>query len=117
MLDWMLNTRRRFGFERTAQERSCTAANGDWTTRPGSGQVRASSLEEGLHPSTPGAFAGRVEYRVASRLARLRPGPEHAVKRLDGARQIRPHLSRLRCCRSACSGRGQPPVISASGTS
>lgn len=47
MLDWMLNTRRRFGFERTAQERSCTAANGDWTTRPGSGQVRASSLEEG----------------------------------------------------------------------
>ena len=47
MLDWMLNTRRRFGFERTAQERSCTAANGDWTTRPGSGQVRASGLEEG----------------------------------------------------------------------
>ena len=47
MLDWMLNTRRRFGFERTVQERSCTAASGEWTTRPGIGQVRASGLEEG----------------------------------------------------------------------
>lgn len=47
MLDWMLNTRRRLGFERTVQERSCTAASGDWTTRPGSGQVRASGLEGG----------------------------------------------------------------------
>ena len=47
MLDWMLNTRRRFGFERTVQERSCTAASGDWMTRPGIGQVRASGLEEG----------------------------------------------------------------------
>lgn len=47
MLDWMLDTRRRFGFERTVQERSCTAASGDWTTRASSGQVRASGLEEG----------------------------------------------------------------------
>jgi hypothetical protein len=47
MLDWMLNTRRRFGSERTVQDRSCTAANGDWMTRPGSGQVRASGLEDG----------------------------------------------------------------------
>ena len=47
MLDWMLNTRRRFGFERTTQDRSCTAANGDWMTRPGVGQVRAAGLEEG----------------------------------------------------------------------
>jgi hypothetical protein len=46
MLDWMLNTRRRFGCERTVQERSRTAASGDWTTRPGIGQVRASGLEE-----------------------------------------------------------------------
>ena len=47
MLDWMLNTRRRFGFERTTQDRSCTAANGDWMTRPGIGHVRAAGLEDG----------------------------------------------------------------------
>ncbi len=47
MLDWMLNTRSRFGSERTVQDRSCTAANGDWQTRPVVGQVRASGLEDG----------------------------------------------------------------------
>jgi hypothetical protein len=47
MLDWMLNTRRRIGSERTAQDRSCTAANGDWSRRPDAGQVRASGLEDG----------------------------------------------------------------------
>lgn len=47
MLDWMLNTRRRFGAERTVQDRSCSAANGDWRTRTRVGQVRASSLEDG----------------------------------------------------------------------
>lgn len=47
MLDWMLNTRRRFGFERTVQDRSCTAASGDWMTRPGAGHVRACGLEDG----------------------------------------------------------------------
>ncbi|MGB7740664.1 MAG: hypothetical protein WBM03_16275 [Steroidobacteraceae bacterium] len=47
MLDWMLNTRRRIGSERTAQDRSRTAANGDWSRRPDAGQVRASGLEDG----------------------------------------------------------------------
>jgi hypothetical protein len=47
MLEWMLNTRRRIGSERTAQDRSCTAANGDWSRRPDAGQVRASGLEDG----------------------------------------------------------------------
>jgi len=47
MLDWMLNTRRRIGSERTVQDRSRTAANGDWTKRPDAGQVRASGLEVG----------------------------------------------------------------------
>ncbi len=47
MLDWMLNTRRRFGTERTVQDRSYAAANGDWRTRPGVGQVRAAGLEDG----------------------------------------------------------------------
>lgn len=47
MLDWMLNTRRRFGSERTVQDRSFAAANGDWRTRPGVGQVRATGLEDG----------------------------------------------------------------------
>jgi hypothetical protein len=47
MLDWMLNTRRRFGAERTVQDRSCAAANGDWLTQPGVGQLRASGLDDG----------------------------------------------------------------------
>ncbi len=47
MLDWMLSTRRRFGVKRTVQDRSCAAANGDWLTRPGVGQVRAAGLEDG----------------------------------------------------------------------
>ena len=47
MLDWMLNTRRRFGSERTVQDRSLAAANSDWRTRPGVGQVRASDLADG----------------------------------------------------------------------
>jgi hypothetical protein len=47
MLSWMLNTRRRVGLERTVQDRSCSAANGDWTATPGVGQVRASGLEDG----------------------------------------------------------------------
>jgi hypothetical protein len=47
MLDWMLNTRRRIGKERTVQDRSCAAANGDWMRRPDAGQVRASGLEDG----------------------------------------------------------------------
>lgn len=47
MLDWMLNTHRRFGAERTTQDRSCAAANGDWNTRPGVGQVRATGLGDG----------------------------------------------------------------------
>lgn len=46
MLDWMLNTRRRIGSERTVQDRSCTAANGDWMRRPDAGQVRASGPED-----------------------------------------------------------------------
>lgn len=48
MLDWMLNTRRRFGSERTVQDRSLAAANSDWRTRPGVGQVRASGLADDL---------------------------------------------------------------------
>ena len=47
MLDWMLNTRRRFGAERTAQDRSRAAANGDWLARTDIGQVRASGLADG----------------------------------------------------------------------
>jgi hypothetical protein len=47
MLSWMLNTRRRVGLERTVQDRSCSAANGDWTMTPRVGQVRASGLEDG----------------------------------------------------------------------
>jgi hypothetical protein len=46
MLDWMLATHRRFGAERTAQDRSCAAANRDWSMRPGVGQVRAAGLED-----------------------------------------------------------------------
>ena len=47
MLDWMLVTRRRFGAERTVQDRSRAAANRDWSLRPDVGQVRASGLEDG----------------------------------------------------------------------
>lgn len=47
MLDWMLNARRRFGAERTVQDRSYAAANGDWRERPSVGQVRAAGLEDG----------------------------------------------------------------------
>jgi hypothetical protein len=59
MLDWMLNTRRRFGVERTAQDRSCTAANGYWLMRPADGQVRASALEDGT------AHRGHIRRPVA----------------------------------------------------
>jgi len=47
MLDWMLNSRRRSGAERTVQDRSCAAANGDWQAQTSVGQVRATGLEVG----------------------------------------------------------------------
>jgi hypothetical protein len=47
MLDWMLNTHRRIGSERTVQDSSRTAASGDWMKQPDAGQVRASGLEDG----------------------------------------------------------------------
>lgn len=78
MLDWMLNTRRRIGSERTVQDRSCTAADGDRTRWPAAGQVRASGLEDGT------ARRGRVRslavwntgwHRVVCDFARNRDTP------------------------------------------
>jgi hypothetical protein len=46
MLDWMLATRRRVGIDRTAQDRSYSAASQDWTRRPAAGHIRACTLED-----------------------------------------------------------------------
>lgn len=53
MLDWMLVTRLRVGIDRTAQDRSYSAASRGWTRQPAAGHIRACTLEDGTATRGP----------------------------------------------------------------
>jgi hypothetical protein len=75
MLDWMLNTRRRAGPERTVRDRSRSAADVDWAATPSAGQVRASDLEDGTTRRAPVRSVARSNtswHRMARDFARNR---------------------------------------------
>jgi hypothetical protein len=73
MLDWMLLTHRRGGFDRTVQDRSYSAAGKDWTRRPAQGHVRACALEDGT--------TSRTQVRFDSLPSRLTVAPRPAGRR------------------------------------